>query len=135
MGLSRYARFTGAGIAVSIEDIAEVRSHDHTLLQCLDVVLGAMAFRLNDRHKNNPPGARHRGKRTKAKEKLYQFILAEVRKIFPNFNIGITTGIQGDYENRWRHPYSHWLFMPNDTSYEKALTKRGRTTNDPTRPT
>ena len=39
-------------------------------MQCLDIVLGAMAFRLNDMHKEKRPDTNRRGKRTIAKEKL-----------------------------------------------------------------
>lgn len=119
------------------EDIADVNSHEHVLLQCLDVVLGAMAWRLNNGHKAKPEGQRIRGKRTIAKEKLYKFILSEICKIRPHFNIGISTGVDGDLSNRWNHPYRHWSFLPQEAIYEKSLTKRGGTKNenDPSLPT
>ena len=41
--------FRARGITFAAEDVAEVVSHDHDVLQCLDVVLGAMNFRLNDK--------------------------------------------------------------------------------------
>ena len=69
--------------------IGEVRSHDHVLLQCVDVILGAMFFRLNRLHLQIPAGASRRGKRTIAKEKLYKYILSEIRTIHPGFNIGV----------------------------------------------
>ena len=78
-------------IDVKRDDITEVHSHDHVLLQCLDIVLGSMSFRLNDKHKEIPKGARKRGKRTVAKEKLYKSILSEIRRIRPGFNIGPST--------------------------------------------
>jgi hypothetical protein len=58
----------------------------------MDIILGAMAFRLNDLHKEKLDGSNKRGKRTIAKENLYKYILAEIRSFYPNFNIGITTG-------------------------------------------
>jgi len=95
-------------------DIAEVRSHDHVLLQCLDIVLGAMFFRLNMLHKRIPDGQRRRGKRTVAKEKLYRYIYAHINAIFPRFNIGESTGDRGEpYPDfYWNHPYRHWKFTP-----------------------
>ncbi len=66
--------------------------------------LGAMAFRLNDKHLVKPPGQVRRGKRTIAKEKLYKHILGRIRQLYPNFNIGESTGMQGDRANRWRTP-------------------------------
>lgn len=94
------------------EDVAEVCSHDHVLLQCTDIVLGAMYFRLNELHLEKPAGSRTRGKRTIAKEKLYKHINERIREILPYFNIGISTGTRG-YENAdWDLPYSHWKFVP-----------------------
>ena len=46
----------------SKDDIAEAKSHNHDILQCLDVILGAMEFRLNEKHKAKPEGQRTRGK-------------------------------------------------------------------------
>lgn len=94
------------------EDVAEVISHEHVLLQCTDIVLGAMYFRLNDLHKVKPEGSRVRGKRTIAKEKLYNHINLRIREILPYFNIGISTGQRGFDHPDWELPYSHWKFVP-----------------------
>lgn len=125
-GLERNSQFNRAGIRVPIDQIAEVRSHDHVILQCLDVVLGAIQFRLNDQHKVKPVGSRRRGKRTIAKEKLYKHINALIREIYPGFNIGISTGTGGNAANRWLHPYRHWLFIPKSKEYDARLTKSKR---------
>lgn len=117
--------FQHANIRLPLDQIAEVDSHNHNLLQCLDIVLGAMQFRLNDKHKVKPAGSRTRGSRTRAKEQLYKHILVRIRGIYPNFNIGINTGIEGDRRNYWRHPYRHWLFVPSDFERDKGLGKRG----------
>ncbi|MGD6804470.1 MULTISPECIES: hypothetical protein [Rossellomorea] len=97
----------------SKEDIAEAVSHKHVILQCLDIVLGAMEFRLNEKHKVKPEGQRVRGKRTIAKEKLYKHINARIRDIYPNFNIGETTGKGEGISSYWDHPYRHWKFQPS----------------------
>ena len=104
------------------------------LAQCLDVVLGAMAFRLNDKHLEKPPGEKRRGKRTVAKERLYKAILADIRQLKPGFNIGISTGTGGDPTARWKAPYLHWRFVPSEMGYRGELTKRGKK-NGPTQPT
>ena len=93
-------------------DVAEVCSHDHVILQCTDIVLGAMYFRLNNLHKEKPVGSRTRGKRTIAKEKLYKHINAQISNILPNFNIGMSTGSRGYQNPSWELPYSHWKFIP-----------------------
>ena len=93
-------------------DVAEVRSHEHVLLQCTDIVLGAMYFRLNKFHLEKPDGARVRGKRTIAKEKLYKHINSRIQAMLPSFNIGVSTGERGYKDPSWALPYSHWKFKP-----------------------
>lgn len=110
----------------SKDDIAEARSHDHVILQCLDVVLGAMEFRLNEKHKEIPVGKKRRGKRTVAKEKLYKLINTRIREIYPNFNIGESTGIKGNVENRWLHPYRHWKFVPSESKVNKDYAPKNK---------
>jgi hypothetical protein len=112
-------------------DVAEVRSHEHVLLQCLDVVMGAMTFRLNDKHKQKMPGKRRRGKRTRAKEKLYRIILGEIRKLHPGFNIGESTG----GSRTWSKPYAHWKFVPRDMVFHPERTKRAHQRKNPAQPT
>ncbi len=71
--------FQKVKVAIKIDEILEVQSHKHILLQCLDVVLGAMATKLNKLHLIKPEGQRKRGKRTIAKEKVFKHILARWR--------------------------------------------------------
>lgn len=134
LGLKDNAGIHRAGLTIAPEDIAEIRSHDHVLAQCLDIVLGAMSFRLNDKHKEIPPGEKRRGKRTVAKERLYRTIRSEIDRIKPGFNIGISTGTPGGPAERWTAPYLHWRFMPSEMEYRKALTKNAKK-NGPTQPT
>lgn len=122
-GLQNYAPFRSAGILIPVEHIAEVRSHDHVILQILDVILGAMQFRLNDKHKAKPVGSYRRGKRTIAKEKLFKKISKRIRLIYPGFNIGISTGLEGDRANRWQHPYRHWCFTPRGSRIDETKAK------------
>lgn len=122
LGLNASPSFRDARMTIAEGDLTEVRSHEHVLLQCLDIVLGAMAFRLNDLHKAVPKGARRRGKRTVAKHKLYDHLRARICEMHPNFNVGITTG--GGPAGRWAQPYRHWAFVPTDHEYDKTLTKR-----------
>ncbi|MFZ5879883.1 MAG: DUF3800 domain-containing protein [Chloroflexota bacterium] len=123
LGLTKTAKWKS--VEINKEDITEVHSHDHVLLQCLDIVLGSMSFRLNDKYKEFPQGSRRRGKRTIAKEKLYKSILSEIRQIRPGFNIGVSTRIE-TVTDRWRLPYMHWAFIPNNESFDASLTKSRR---------
>jgi hypothetical protein len=110
MRLGNRSEFRERGLQFAREDITEVVSHEHDILQCLDVVLGAMNFRLNEKHLDKPEGEARRSPKTRAKEKVFDRISQRIRAIYPNFNIGITTGHQGDYANRWHHAYRHWNF-------------------------
>lgn len=125
-GLDRWQAFRRAGIQLSSEMIGEVDSRDHQLLQCVDVVLGAMQFRLNDKHLEKPAGSRIRGKRTRAKERVYRHILQRIRAIRPGFNIGISTGDDGSKVNRWRHPYRHWIFRSENAVVRPEFGKRNK---------
>ncbi len=123
LALGQNNRIKAAGFTLLEEDVAEFRSHDHVLAQCLDIVLGSMAFRLNNRHKEKPEGSRRRGQRTIAKELLYKFILREVQTIRPGLNIGISTGLGGDFSKLWSAPYLHWRFIPKQCEWDYSLTK------------
>jgi hypothetical protein len=94
-------------------------------MQALDVVLGSITFRLNDKHKIKPEGAKRRGKRTIAKERLYKFILKEIKRVThkESFNIGISTGLSDNNHSRWIDPYRHWLFKPKGSKVDKNAFK------------
>ncbi|NLG06012.1 MAG: DUF3800 domain-containing protein, partial [Clostridia bacterium] len=81
--LQSQREFADANIHIRKEDIAEVDSRNHIILQCTDVVLGAMQFRLNDLHKAIPDGKKRRAARTIAKEKMYKYISLRIREIYP----------------------------------------------------
>lgn len=125
--LEHSKEFRGVGLRIRKQDITEVSSHDHVLLQCLDIVLGSICFRLNDKHRVKVPGSRRRGSRTVAKDNFRKFILKRIQLIRPNFNIGITTG--GYLPDRWEMPYRHWCFKPSEVDYDHAKTKGGQKKN------
>ncbi len=136
LGLNRNSDFKRAGVFLREDKIAEVESrrsnrggriaevesHHHGLLQCLDVVLGAMAFRLNDKHLEKPAGQSRRGKKTIAKETVYKHINSRIRLIYPNFNVGISTGKHG-MESLWEDSYRHWLFLPKERQVDPTRHK------------
>lgn len=115
--LQECAEYRAAWVTVPPDQIAEVDSHDHLPMQCLDVVLGAMQFRLNapDDHPAAP-----RGKKTIAKSALHEHICARIRQIHPDFEIGATTKRPGGEGDQWRHPYRHWLFIPRNARISEA---------------
>jgi hypothetical protein len=110
-GIQFLPEFGDSVVSYTRRDINEVDSKHHILLQCLDVVLGAMSFRLNKLNLVKDPITGKRGKRTRAKEKLYKFILEQIRIIRPNFNIGVTSG-RKEVRSAWADEYRHWSFKP-----------------------
>lgn len=108
------------------EDIAEVDSKNHVILQCMDIILGAMNFKLNNMDKEKMPNSNRRGKRTIAKEKLYKNILMNIKMIYPNFNIGVSTSSRGDFSNNWKDQYRHWCFKSKNSVFDSNLTKRSK---------
>jgi hypothetical protein len=125
-GLSKNHGFRNAGIVIRQDQIAEVDSKDHVVLQALDVVLGAMQFRLNDKHLEKPEGSRTRGKRTLAKERVYKHINACIRGLYggKQFNIGVSTGRHDpSARHEWNDPHRHWLFKPKDSVVRPEFAK------------
>ena len=120
-GIQSLNQFVRSKISIRREDIVDVDSRNHVILQCMDIILGSMAFRLNNMHLIKPKGSHMRGKKTIAKEKLYKHILNNIRQIVPHFNIGINTG--GDYQRRWIDAYRHWKFVPKDHKIDNTKFK------------
>ena len=110
---------------IEITEIIEINSKKHVIQQCMDIVLGAMNFRLNDFHKIKDIETGKRSKRTIAKDKLYKVIYSNITEIRPRFNVGISTGIDGDSSNYWKHSYRHWNFVSSYSHFDKSLTKKG----------
>lgn len=124
--IPRTRHFSGLKINIPIDQIADIDSKNHAILQGLDIILGSMFFRLNDLHKAKPDGKKRRGKRTVAKEKVYKSINTLIREIRPGFNIGVSTSASSPVE-RWNGPYRHWLFVPQNSEKDHApATKKPR---------
>lgn len=112
--ISETQAYHGTNVYFPRKQIAGIDSKSHVILQGLDIILGSMQFRLNKFHERKPEGARRRGKRTIAKEKVYKEINRLIREIRPGFNVGASTGADGNMRNYWTHPYRHWLFVARD---------------------
>ena len=116
------AQFRGKGVFFIHDQIADVDSKKHSIMQGLDIILGSVNFRLNDHHKDRPPGSRTRSKRTIAKEKVYKEINRQIRVIYPNFNVGVSTGTTTE-SDRWKHRYRHWCFLPAEFEIDNDAVK------------
>lgn len=124
-GLSKSVDFRRAGIVIRQDQLAEIDSKEHVVLQALDLVLGSMQFRLNDKHKEKPEGSNRRGKRTIAKERVYKHVLTEIRETYGGkaFNVGTNTGRPQGMQSLWVDPYRHWLFKPSDGAIRPEFAK------------
>jgi len=113
MAMPHTVGFTDSPIIIRNGDVAEIRSHEHAILQCMDIILGSMYFRLNNLHLAIPEGLKQRGKRTVAKESLFNHILENINEIMPDFDISETTGGYDDEvpECYWNHSYRHWRIV------------------------
>lgn len=91
--------------------IVEIDSKMSAIIQCVDVIVGAMAFGLNEMHLVPPKGGNPLGKRTLAKFSLYCFILTEIRTIYPYFLPEESTSCRPfNPHGRWQMHYRHWNF-------------------------
>ena len=127
--LNELKTFQNAGIVIGDGDVAEVNSKKHLPLQVMDVVLGAMCFRLNDKHKERGIDGK-RANRNIVKEKLYKYIRTKIWELHPGFNIGVTTPIT-KMSDLWERPYLHWNFVPKNFTKNEEMTKRHKTETAP----
>lgn len=113
-------------ILIDKENIAEVNSKQHVILQCVDLALGSMPFRLNDKHKIKIEGTKRRGKRTRAKEELQKHIRANIVRVTgkKHFNAGVSTALSEKPFAAWVDPYRHWIFVPKDHEIDPDAGKR-----------
>ncbi|GGD78525.1 DUF3800 domain-containing protein [Croceicoccus mobilis] len=122
--LSTNPRWRRAGVNIPYEAIADVDSKRHNVLQALDVVLGGIQSRLNEKHTRPIPPAKRRAKRAVAKERVYKAIKDRIFELYPHFNVGISTGEKNGSRDRFDGPYRHWLFIPNGSIKDETRTKK-----------
>lgn len=127
--LNELISFQKANIHINDGDVAEVNSKKHLPLQVMDVVLGSMCFRLNDKHKERGIDGK-RAKRNIVKERIYKYIRTKIWQLYPGFNIGITTPITKQ-SDLWERPYLHWNFVPRNYTKNEGMTKRHKTETVP----
>ncbi len=101
-------------------EVGDVNSKNHVILQCVDVIIGAAGFRLNQHHVAKQKNGK-RAEATKIKEKLYDHIRKRLAQIDMgergtlSFAVGVNTGKNGDVANRWRHKFRQWDFRKPGT--------------------
>jgi len=115
-------RFQNVRLVIPPDGISEIDSRKHRIAQAIDVIIGALGFRMNDFHKAKSCG-KMRGKRTRAKEKVYKVIQERLRD-FGVKNIGINTGLYGNWQRLWTDPIRLWRLKPRDYSIDSRWTKK-----------
>ena len=111
--LQQNSRFRKARIKIRMDDVVEINSCNHSIQQCMDIILGSISFMLNKKNEEIPAGASIRGHRTIAKEQLFFHILEHIKDSdnVELFDISSTTPIQVP-KDFWNMPYRHWKFTP-----------------------
>lgn len=122
--LQRHSRFRKAHLKIRMDDVVEIDSGKHSIQQCMDIVLGSIAFMLNRKNEVTLPDSSERGHRTIAKEKLFYHILEKIEESdgVEFFDISRTTpvAVPADY---WLTPYRHWKFMTAEFRQQVPLEK------------
>lgn len=91
-------------VNLKLDDIAEVDSKNHIILQCVDVIVGLVDFYLNS-NKNEIKNS----KRALAKLKVWNKVYENIKVIDNNFNILETT--KPVFSNRgWKKVYAHFVY-------------------------
>ena len=124
--LSNFPIWSRAGFSIAYEDITDVDSRKHNIMQGLDIVLGSMSSRLNEKHTRPHPPAKRRTKRARAKSDVYDIIKTRVKRLHPNFNFGVSTSTKGVPRVKFDGAYRHWLFVPSNATHDPSRTKRAR---------
>lgn len=123
--LSANPIFSQGGVSFPRSEIAKINSHNHSILQAVDIILGGIQSRLNEVHTKVVPPARRRSKRARAKEKVYKRIQQRIWCLYPNFNVGISTG-HVNVSDRWLHPYRHWNLRAHGSTIDRSRGKKAK---------
>lgn len=97
-----------------VVEVGDVESRNHVILQCVDLIIGAVGYKLNKEYKAAPRS--RRSKTAHAKIPLYERIRHSLGRIDMNergtraFSIGVSTGQELDRADRWRHKFRQWDF-------------------------
>lgn len=91
-------------VFIKKQDIVEVDSQKHILLQCMDVITGLLDFSLNtDVYEIK------QSNRAKAKQKVWEFVLQKILEINPSINFDKTTSPIYSHKG-WNCPYQHFVY-------------------------
>lgn len=102
--LIKISRKNDNKVSLYKENIVQVDSKEHVILQCVDIVVGVIDFYLNTTEEQR------KSKRAKAKIEMFLHIYNNyILELCPNFNFDISTGYFNCY-SAWLSPYKHLVF-------------------------
>lgn len=102
----------GPKVNIPVGNITFSRSCDRTLIQCVDLVLGAVQSYLEEKYIPIDRRASDTPKKTAAKSDLCDFIFEQIRRIEPNFVPGESTKWGNDDHFNWHTNFKQWRFVP-----------------------
>ncbi len=111
-----FKNFIKSRLNLQASQISEIDSSKHVLLQGIDLILGGICAKLNEKLEEKEDSGK-RARKTIAKEKIYKMINSRIRKLTPteyyqHFNIGITTS--KSKERIHKDKYRHWMYQKNN---------------------
>ena len=95
-------------------NVTAVESEKHIILQCVDLIIGAVGYKLNKKYKAKTGHRRSRS--AVAKIELWERIRDRLGAIdmgergTHSFAVGVNTGTGPEATNRWRHKFRQWDF-------------------------
>jgi len=98
----------------------QINSENCILTQAIDLIIGGICFKLNEKDKDKING--RIGNRTKAKIRIYQFLSKKIRDLSPStiykyFNIGIETNGR-DFNRLLNDKYRHKILIAKEKMEE-----------------
>ncbi len=91
-------------VYLKLEDIEEVDSKKHPILQCVDVIIGCIEYALNLKEGEQP------SRRSFGRQQVFDAIHEEILSIIPNFNLTTTT-LPMYSQDGWNRPYAHFVYQ------------------------
>lgn len=93
----------GNKVKLVADDIEEVDSKKHMILQCMDVIMGLVDFHLNATKEGRE------SKRGQARSYVWKYVLTKINEIHDGFTLTETTMPIYSYKG-WKDLYKHFVF-------------------------
>ena len=113
----KFKTYLSKKLNLNSSQISDIDSSKHIIIQAIDILTGAISFKLNKKDlERNCDGKI--GKKTKSKLNIYKYINARIRSLSPQnyykyFNIGVSTGTLNceGFNRKLFDKYRHWCYF------------------------